>query len=168
MIQTYFGIGKGKTTAAIGGLVRAIGSGKKALFAQFLKNDKTNECKTLKALGVECIHPNCEYEIFEKLTDKAIKNRTECCCKFFDELKAKITEYDFIVLDEVLDVVEFGYLPESRLVEIIKCAKEETEIVLTGHTVSEGIKEISDYLSFVDEIKHPYHKGAAPRKGIEY
>lgn len=168
MVQTYYGLGKGKTTAAIGGLVRAIGSGKKTLFVQFLKNDKTNECKTLKALGVECVHPNCEYIIFEKLTEEAIKNRTECCCKFFDELKTKITNYDFIVLDEVLDVVEFGYLPKSRLVEIIKCAKEDSEIVLTGHTVSEGIKEISDYLSFIDEIKHPYHNGTAPRKGIEY
>ena len=168
MIQTYFGIGKGKTTAAIGGLIRAIGSGKKALFVQFLKNDKTNECKTLKALGVECIHPNCEYVIFEKLTEEAIKKRTECCCKFFDELKTKIAEYDFIVLDEVLDVVEFGYLPESRLVEIIGSINSNTEIVLTGHTVRESIKEISDYLSFVDEIKHPYHNGTAPRKGIEY
>lgn len=168
MIQTYFGLGKGKTTAAIGGTIRAIGCGKKALFIQFLKKDNTNECKTLKQLKVECLHPNCEYSIFEKLTEESIKKRTNKCAEFFENLKSIINNYDFIVLDEVLDLLEFGYLKEEQLLSVIDIANKETEIVLTGHNLSENIKNISDYISFIEEIKHPFNNGQKVREGIEY
>jgi cob(I)alamin adenosyltransferase len=85
-----------------------------------------------------------------------------------DKITSVGSEYSLIVLDEILDVVNFGYLSEEDLLTFCNQQKNDAELLLTGHRISDNIKEISDYVSEVKEVKHPYQKGMPPRKGFEY
>lgn len=170
MIQSYYGTGKGKTTAAVGAAVRAAGSGMKVFFSQFLKNGDSSELKALKNIeNIDVILPNAEYVMFEELTDERIKMRSEAYSKLlFEELPQKIKHYDMIVLDEVLDILEFGYISEDEFLKSINLWKKEKELILTGHKISEKSAQISDYVSEVRAVKHPCEQGVSARPGIEY
>ena len=73
-----------------------------------------------------------------------------------------------IILDEILDAVEYGYIGEDNLLELLEELKAHSEIILTGHSLTEGIADVSDYISEIKEISHPYTKGVSPREGIEF
>ena len=170
MIQTYFGNGKGKTTAAVGSAVRCAGCRNKVLFVQFLKNNDSAEFKVLEK--IECIDVLCSDEHYE-LYDNRNKERTPVLVKaynklLFEDAKNKSSSYQMIVLDEILDAVEYGYVDENNLLELLAEIKAHSEIILTGHTLTEGIADVSDYISEIKEISHPYTKGVSPREGIEF
>ena len=73
-----------------------------------------------------------------------------------------------IILDEILDAVEYGYIGEDNLLELLAALKAHSEIILTGHNLTEKIADESDYISEIKEISHPYTKGVSPREGIEF
>ncbi len=170
MIQTYFGNGKGKTTAAVGAAIRFAGSGGRVLFVQFLKNNDSAEFKVLENIdGIDVLFSKENYQLFDNLK----KERTPVLAKayrdfLFENVKSKSDSYQMIILDEVLDSVEFGYVNEDELLETLDELKDNLEIVLTGHNLMEKIKDVSDYISEIKEISHPYKKGVMPRKGIEF
>ena len=83
-------------------------------------------------------------------------------------MENKSASYQMIVLDEILDAVEYGYVDENNLLELLTEIKAHSEIILTGHTLTERISDISDYISEIKEINHPYTKGVSPREGIEF
>ena len=170
MIQAYFGNGKGKTTAAVGSAVRCAGCGNKVLFVQFLKNNDSAEFKVLEKTGV--IDVLCSDEHYE-LYDNLNKDRTPALVKaynklLFEDTKNKSASYQMIVLDEILDAVEYGYINEDALLELLSELKVQSEIILTGHNLTERIADVSDYISEIKEISHPYTKGVSPREGIEF
>ena len=80
----------------------------------------------------------------------------------------KSASYQMIVLDEILDAFEYGYVDENILLELLAEIKVHSEIILTGHTLTEEIANVSDYISEIKEINHPYTKGVSPREGIEF
>ena len=170
MIQTYFGNGKGKTTAAIGAAIRCSGCGYKVLFVQFLKNNNSAEFKVLKEIeGIDILYSAEPYALYENLN----KDRTPVLSKeynklLFDDVKNKAGFYKMIILDEILDAVEFGYIDKSDLSKFISKLKTNSEIILTGHNLTEKIASVSDYISEIKEICHPYTKGVLPREGIEF
>lgn len=170
MIQTYFGNGKGKTTAAVGAAVRCLGCGNKVLFVQFLKNNSSAEFNIIsKIKDIDVLCSDEYYELYDNLN----KDRTSSLAKaynklLFEDVKRKADMYQMVILDEILDAVEFGYIDENELLEIISELKLYSEIILTGHNITERIADVSDYISEIKEISHPYKKGVAPRKGIEY
>ena len=170
MIQTYFGNGKGKTTAAVGSAVRCDGCGNKVLFVQFLKNNDSAEFKVLEK--IECIDVLCSDEHYE-LYDNRNKDRTPALTKaynklLFEDTKNKADNYQMIILDEILDAVEYGYIGEDNLLELLAALKAHSEIILTGHNLTEKIADVSEYISEIKEISHPYTKGVSPREGIEF
>jgi len=170
MIQAYSGNGKGKTTAAIGLSVRCVGCGNKVLFVQFLKNNDSAEVKVLDTLeNIDMLFSDEKYDLYDnekpELKPKFIKGYTKL---LFDET-AKIRKgYQMIVLDEILDAVQFGYVDEDEFVKVLNEWKENAEIILTGHELPKKITKICDYISEVREINHPYNSGTLARKGIEY
>ncbi len=170
MIQTYFGDGKGKTTAALGLAIRCIGCGNKVLFVQLLKNNNSAEFKALEEIkNIDVLCSDEHYELYDNLN----KDRTLALSKaysklLFEDVKRKAGSYQMIVLDEILDAVEFGYIAEDELLSLISEIKLNSEIILTGHNITEKISNISDYISKINEIKHPYTKGVLAREGIEY
>jgi cob(I)alamin adenosyltransferase len=170
MIQTYFGNGKGKTTAAIGAAIRFAGSGGKVLFVQFLKNNDSAEFKALEATdSIDILFSKEKYQLFDNLKKERMPTLTKAYNKLlFEDVKNEANNYQMIILDEILDVVEFGYVNEDELLKLIDELKNDMEIIMTGHNLAEKIKLVSDYISEIKEINHPYKKGVMPRKGIEF
>ena len=170
MIQIYFGDGKGKTTASIGAAIRCAGCGNSVLFVQFLKNNDSSEFNTLEKInGIDALCSSEHYALFDNLN----KDRTTILSKAYKELlfvdvKSKADSYQMIVLDEILDAVDYGYIEEDELLGLLSKLKERSEVILTGHILTEKIADISDYISEVKAVKHPYANGVLPREGIEF
>lgn len=170
MIQTYFGNGKGKTTAAVGSTVRCAGCRNKVLFVQLLKNNDSAEFYVLNEIkGIDVLCSDEHYELY----DNRNKDRTPALTKaynklLFEDTKNKADNYQMIILDEILDAIEYGYIDENNLLELLAELKAHSEIILTGHTLTERIADESDYISEIKEISHPYTKSVSPREGIEF
>lgn len=170
MIQCYFGNGKGKTTASVGAAIRYLGCEKRVLYVSFLKDGTSSELNILTQL------PNLEVKIppvVYRLYDNQNPQKTEALsqaytCFFCEELQRIAPSFDMIVMDEILDTVSFGYLEESRFLELVKSWSNRSEIILTGHKLSENIARICDYISEVSSKKHPFEQGKPSRRGIEY
>ena len=170
MIQCYFGNGKGKTTASIGAAVRYAGSGKKVLYLQFLKNNQSSEFLLLSQIeAIDVLPSNVEYQLFDNQKEELTEVFRQAYTSLFSEAVRQCeSNYDMLVLDEILDAVSFGYIEETLLIDSLNELKHRKEIILTGHSMPEGIRQISDYISEVTAVKHPYYDGVLPRKGIEY
>ena len=172
LVQVYCGNGKGKTTAAIGLGIRAIGRDRKVIMIQFLKHADTGEVKTLKNL-----EPKFKVFHFEKprgfswaLTAEEreekkaeIKNAINFARKVLDT-----GECDILVLDEILGAIQAGFIKEEEICQLIDSKPEATELVLTGRILPESIAEKSDYISQIEAVKHPMTHGISAREGIEY
>ena len=170
MLQVYTGNGKGKTTAALGQALRAIGHGFKVYIIQFMKGyGEYGELKAAKRL-----YPNLIIEQFGRVKhvnkEKPEKVDYELAEKAL--LKAKeIVEsgdWDMVVLDEVNIALNFGLISLDKVLEVIKAKPKHVELVFTGRYAPKEIIDLAELVSEVVEIKHPYHKGVKPRIGIEY
>lgn len=171
-VQVYCGKGKGKTTAAIGLGIRAIGRDLKVIMIQFLKHADTGECKTLKLL-----EPKFKVFHFEKprgftwtLTPEErqeqkaeIKNAINFARKVLDT-----GECDVLILDEILGAIQAGFVEEEEICDIIQNKPDGIELILTGRVLPDKIAEYADYISEIEAIRHPMTKGIGAREGIEY
>ncbi len=170
LVHIYTGDGKGKTTAAIGLLVRASGAGMRTLFCQFLKGRDTAELAPLRELGVEILRTE-EVKKFVAFMDEAEK---KACVKShevcYNKVKSKILsgEYSLVVLDEAMAALRLGLLPEADLVELIRTRPKDVELVLTGRDAPDSLLALADYVSDIRAVKHPYAQGVQARRGIEY
>lgn len=165
-VHIYHGNGKGKTTAAIGLAVRMLGAGKKVCFCQFLKDGASSEIASLKKFK------NCKVMYYgEALKFIQLMSESELkTCKIIETqlfAKACDTECDLLVLDEVLDLVDYGILDEQLLCYYLD-NREDTEVVLTGRNPSEKLRKRADYITEMRNEKHPFDSGTLARKGVEY
>ena len=170
MIQTYFGNGKGKTTAAVGSAIRCAGCGNKVLFVQFLKNNDSAEFNVFSEIkNIDVLCSDEHYELYDNRKKDCKLALTQAYNKLlFEDAKSKADTYQMIILDEILDAVEYGYIDENNLLELLAEIKSHSEIILTGHNLTQRIADVSDYISEIKEISHPYTKGVSPREGIEF
>lgn len=154
MIHIYYGMGKGKTSSAVGAGMRACGAGKKVLLIQFLKDCNSSELKVLP------------FDIF-KAPDNLSFNPDESYREWVDSALSyvKRSDADFIILDEFIDIIG-DFITVSDAVKLIKSLSAEA--VLTGHKNFDELTEIADYVTYFEKIKHPYDKGVKARMGIEY
>ena len=172
-IQLYYGDGKGKTTAAMGQIVRCVGHNFKVLVYQFLKEPTSGEVGVIKNLpGVEYIANEGQIPFLFNLTPEQQEYYQEIFLKKFNEVKEKYFsgEYDLVVLDEVIDAYQLGTLPKEELHEIMEKRPEHTELVITGHQYGMSIDELinrADYVTKFVKEKHPFDKGLGCRVGIE-
>ena len=170
LIEIYCGDGKGKTTAALGLILRASGRGFKILLCQFLKGWETGELKTLPLLpGVEVYRaPGITKFSFQMSPAEKAKVRQD-----HDALLEKVValcrekQADLLVLDEALGACSTGLLDEDRLLQFLKTKPAGLEVVLTGRNPSPALLEAADYVSEICKRKHPYDKGVVARDGIE-
>lgn len=169
MIQIYTGNGKGKTTAALGLALRAIGHNKKVIMIQFMKG-KINygELKSAKYLK------NFTIEQFGRPDFVDRDNPAEIDKKFamegFERAKQviKSKKFDIVILDELNVAVDYGLIPVKTVLELFKKIPRKIELIITGRYMPEQFKEYADLISEVCEVKHYFHKGVKARKGIEY
>ncbi|RCW50432.1 MULTISPECIES: cob(I)yrinic acid a,c-diamide adenosyltransferase [unclassified Halanaerobium] len=166
MVHVYTGKGKGKTTAAFGLAIRAVGAGKNVYIAQFVKGMKYSELKSLKK--IERIEIK-QYGLNCFIKGKAEEEDINAARKGLEEV-AKILksgEYELVILDEANIAVYYDLFSEEQLIEAIDNRSEEVEVVITGRYAADKIIEYADLVTEMKEIKHYYQKGVKARIGIE-
>jgi len=168
------GDGKGKTTAAIGTMVRAAGRGFKCAMVQFMKSktDRYGEHESLEKLGIE-IHTmgaGFTWDTQDKTLDIKTSEETWALCVE----KMRSEEYDLLVFDELLYVLSYGFLDiDTVLNEIaqVRKAQPHLHLILTGRNVDNTLEKIIDAADLVTEmreVKHPFHAGIFAQQGIEF
>ena len=168
LVHIYTGDGKGKTTASVGLAVRAVGQGLKVLFVQFFKEDSASsgEKEVLRKLGVELIRSNCRHPIFTRDADvEKIKGEITGT---FEKARDKARDCDLLVLDEVMSCVNGGWIDMEDLISFLKDRPSGLEVVLTGRDAPVELQQVSDYVSEMLKIKHPFDAVVKARKGIVY
>lgn len=169
LVQVYTGDGKGKTSAAFGLALRAIGRGLKVYVVQFIKGgfdygelymvDKLPNFK-LKAFGrgrFVMEEPPSKEDV--KLSEEALALAEEV---------VKSGEYDVVILDEINVALNLKLINLDDVLELIKNKPKHVELILTGRYARKEIIEAADLVTEMKKIKHPFNKGYEARKGIEY
>lgn len=168
LIHVYCGGGKGKTTAAMGLALRAAGSGQRVVVVQFLKDGKSSEFGSLRQVSNIEVIP--QTKIFGFSWTLSPEEKEEAAAYYSDLLERAFAAADsgLLVLDEAVGACTNGFIPEKRLLELLRRRPEELEVVLTGREPSEELLEIADYVTEMCKRKHPFEQGVPARKGIEY
>jgi len=168
-IQVYTGNGKGKTTAAIGLAVRALGAGLKVYFVQFMKNYPYGEIKILESLK-----PNLVLKRYG--TDDFVFKKKPPAAELINEMSDGLREakqamlsgkYDLIILDEILVSIYFKIFSVQDVINFLKEKPHCAEVVLTGRYSPPEINDLADLVSEIREIKHYYQNGIQSRSGID-
>jgi cob(I)alamin adenosyltransferase len=169
LVQIFTGNGKGKTTAALGTILRAAGHGLKIFIVFFMKGDYSyGEYSTLARL------PNVDVTSFgfRSLTDPAnIKPEEieQARLALAAAREAVLSgNYDLVVLDEVNVAVDFKLLQLEDVMQLIKDKPDHVELILTGRYANARLIEMADLVTEMVKVKHPFDKGIKARKGIEY
>ncbi len=171
LVHIYTGEGKGKTTAALGLAIRALGGGFKVLYTSFHKRPERygyTEMDALRGLGATVLnfakgHPKLDRSIDPEVTKRESAEAIEQIKKFIVE-----QHFDMLIMDEILISVRDSYIDEQTLLEFIGNKPNDLELVLTGRGVTPSVIEVADYVSYIEKVKHPFDKGIASRKGVEY
>ena len=169
LVQVYTGNGKGKTSAAFGLALRAVGRGLKVYVIQFIKGGfDYGELYMVDKL------PNIELKAFgrgtfitEKPPEKKDVKLAEEALTLAEEV-VENGEYDIVILDEINVALNLRLVAPERVLKLIKNKPKHVELVLTGRYAPQEIIKIADLVTEMREIKHPFNKGYQARKGIEY
>lgn len=167
-IHVYTGNGKGKTTAALGLALRAVGAGKKVFFAQFIKGKTYSEIEaihkylpdiTIKQYGLGCF-------IIDNPTEADIQVARKGLAEVAEILKSGL--YDVVILDEATIALYYQLFSADEFRKVLENKKYDTEVVVTGRYAPQELTEIADLVTEMKEVKHYYTRGIEARKGIEY
>ncbi|MDQ7821769.1 MAG: cob(I)yrinic acid a,c-diamide adenosyltransferase [Candidatus Eremiobacteraeota bacterium] len=170
LVQVYTGNGKGKTTAALGLCLRALGHGLKVCLIQFMKGAR--DC-----YGESLIAPSLEGLTVFQFGRAELVARDNPSPADFEEARAGLLEAqrqlkgrgcDLLILDEINVAVDFGLLGLNEVLSLIEEKPEDIELVLTGRNAPREIIEKAQLVTEMREIAHPFRKGVGARKGIDY
>jgi cob(I)alamin adenosyltransferase len=166
-IQVYTGDGKGKTTAAIGLAMRAVGAGLKVFIGQFVKGMYYSELKSLSQLSPQLVIKQFGRENF--VHNKPSEEDLRAANAGYEEVRSLIKngEYDLVILDEANIAVYFNLLTVDDLLLLIKEKPESVEIVFTGRNADPRLVEKADLVTEMKDVKHYYENGVSARDGIE-
>lgn len=174
LLMLNTGDGKGKTTAAIGVLVRAAGRGLNCCMMQFMKsrNDRYGEHESFEKLGIE-VHTMGDgftWDTNDKAQDIRTSEDTWALC--VEKMRSK--EYEMLVFDELLYVLSYGFLNVDKVLAEIASVRAEQphlHLILTGRNVDNALEKIieaADLVTEMKEIKHPFNAGIYAQQGVEF
>lgn len=169
LVQVYTGMGKGKTTAAVGLSVRARGAGLDVLFVQFVKGGAmSSELALLRQLGVEVIRPARASTglLAEGITEEDRAAAAEAWAAARKGMRAG--GWDVVVLDEVNVALRHGLIDLDEFLETLAARSETVEVVCTGRGAPPDLVEVADLVTDMRQLKHPFEDGVLARFGIEY
>ena len=165
------GDGKGKTTAALGVLVRAAGRGLNCCLIQFMKskNDRYGEHESLEKLGVE-VHTMGDgftWDTNDPAQDIKTSEDTWAMCVE----KMRGGEYDLLVFDEIVYVLDYKFLDVNKVLGEVRSVREahpHLHIIMTGRNAPKELIDAADLVTEMREVKHPFHAGIYAQQGIEF
>lgn len=166
LVHLYCGNGKGKTTAAMGLALRALGQGMQVVVVQFLKNGTSGELEPLKKLGAAVYsgQPGAKFTFQMNAEEKAQATK---------ENNARLAEAlqqpcDLLILDEICAARNSGMVDEALAKQAVLERPQHREVVLTGRNPEAWMAEAADYITEMQPRRHPYEQGIPARKGIEF
>jgi len=169
LVEIFTGEGKGKTSAAIGAIIRALGHDLRVYIVFFMKGDfPYGEQKILGQL------PNCTVERFgfqEFVNPANVKpeEKEEARKALEAARKAVLSQkYDVVILDEVNVAVAWKLINLDDVIKLIRNKPEKVELILTGRYADPKLIKMADLVTDMVKVKHPFDKGILSRKGIEY
>ncbi len=165
------GDGKGKTTCSIGLMVRAAGQGLKCCMIQFMKskNDRYGEHESLETLGIEVHTMGDGFTWDTQNPAQDIKTSEETWAVCVEKMRSG--EYDLLVFDELVYVLDYKFLDLKTVLDEIKAVKEDQpalHIVVSGRNAPAELIELADLVTEMKEVKHPFHAGIYAQQGIEF
>ncbi len=189
LVQVYTGEGKGKTTAALGLAVRAVGHGFRVHMIQFMKGrcyagelsvaNKLAPLFTISQFGRGCKIASLIRQGYKKCTgcgDCFVKDRGPQkedlehaqlgLQEALDFMKGNAC--DILILDEIGNALRYKLVTVKQVIDLIKIKPPNMELVLTGRGIPEEICELADLVTEMKAAKHPFKKGVSSRRGIEY
>lgn len=170
LVQVYTGNGKGKTTAAFGLAIRAVGHGFRVYIIQFMKGrDDCGELEGLKRLWPECQLEHFGGQGWVHKGKHQEEHNLEARKGFLRAQEIILSgEWDIVILDEILNALWFELIPESEVLELLSKKPPHVELVLTGRNASQSLIERADLVTEMVLKKHPFEQGIMARIGIEY
>ena len=167
-IHIYTGSGKGKTTAALGLGLRAVGAGLNVYMIQFMKGRRYSELDAVEHLSNFTIvqHGRDEFVSKEKPEQIDIDLAQEGFAHAKDIIKNG--KYDMVIFDEINVAVDYSLIPLEDVLKLIEEKPEKLELVLTGRYAHPEIVKWADLVTEMLEIKHPYQQGVLARKGVDF
>lgn len=169
LVQVYTGNGKGKTTASLGLVFRALGHCLRIYVMQFMKGQTIyGELESAKRFSDQLTIEQVGRPQFVKQGKQTIMDR-QMAREAFARARALVSSgnYDLVVLDELNCAVDFDLVELEAVKEMIRSKPEHTELVITGRNVHPEIVELADLVTEMREIKHYYNAGQQARVGIE-
>ncbi|MBI4999359.1 cob(I)yrinic acid a,c-diamide adenosyltransferase [Candidatus Gottesmanbacteria bacterium] len=172
----HTGNGKGKTTAALGLALRAVGWGKRVLIIQFLKTRVSGEIKALQKIQEKLEIGNWKLEIEQYGTREFVDPKKLRPVDFKEAHRAlksamlhvSSSMFNVVILDEINVAIKFGLVRLKEVLDLIKSKPAEVDLVLTGRGAPKEILKVSDLVTEFVEIKHPYKMGKKAKQGVDY
>lgn len=167
-VQVYTGDGKGKTTAALGLIARAVGQNLRPLFLQFMKSDANlGEIRTLEKLGVPVVQCGLDHWVrLGKTTDDDARAAGAGVARARELLTSG--DYDLVVLDELATAMHFGLVDAAAALALVAARPPQVELVITGRRAGEELVAAADLVTEMRPLKHYFDAGVRARRGIEY
>jgi cob(I)alamin adenosyltransferase len=169
LLIVHTGAGKGKTSAALGMIFRALGHGMRIGVVQFTKGAiQTGEAAFANELqgriDFYALGDGYTWETQDRAGDIATAEKTwEEACKLLDD-----PQYDIVLLDELNIILRYGYLPLDDVIGKLRDKREDLHVIVTGRNAKDELIEIADLVTEMKLIKHPYKEGIKAQKGIEF
>ena len=165
------GPGKGKTTAALGTALRAVGNGMKVLMIQFLKGSwHYGELDAVQAFGSNFVLKPMGRGFVKVGGAETDPEDIRLVQAAWDEARVAINsgQWDMVVLDEINYAISYKMLDPAAVAEALKGKPEMVHVILTGRNAHPLLVELADTVTEMREVKHAYQKGILAQRGIEY
>lgn len=166
-VHVFTGDGKGKTTAALGLAIRAVGAGLKVFIAQFIKSDDYSEIRALRRFS-DLITVE-QYGRGGFVSGNPTPGDIEAARQGLEKVKRIMSsgEHKVVILDEANVAVNYSLFSEHDLLEVMTAKPKDMELIITGRNATPKIIEKADQVTEFKAIKHYYQKGVTARVGIE-
>jgi cob(I)alamin adenosyltransferase len=168
LVTVITGEGKGKTTSALGMMLRAWGNGMKVVVLQFIKSPKRQygELKAARKMGVEMVQGGAGF-VFPKTVD--IEFHKSVALAQWEVARDRIIsgDYDMVILDELTYALKFGWIPMDELLSLLEQRPAAQHVIITGRDAPQALIDFADTVSEVKDIKHHFRQGVKAQPGIE-
>lgn len=171
MVHLYYGDGKGKTTAAEGLALRALGAGWKVVLVQFMKGRETSELHSFAGFtDIKIIRNRKDFGFYKNMSEEDKRQITLMHTQNLREAYSLVREgrCGLLVLDEITYPYRLGLVDKSLVEKLLEERPEGLELVLTGRSPDQIFFDGADYITQMRCIRHPYEKGIGAREGVEY
>ena len=171
LIIVNTGPGKGKTTAAMGTALRAVGNGMKVLMLQFLKGSwHYGELDAVQAFGDKFVMRQMGRGFVKVGGAETDPEDVKMVEQAWSEAEQAIMsgQWDLVILDEINYAISYDMLDPAKVVAALKRKPEMVHVILTGRNAHASVIEIADTVTEMKQVKHAYEKGVMAQRGIEY